>query len=77
MSAPAVVLSADPVWDRVREEAGAVVRREPALAGMMHGSVIDQPSLEHAVAERIAARLTRWAAFRRSARRSVGIWWLC
>ncbi|MEM6847073.1 MAG: serine O-acetyltransferase [Pseudomonadota bacterium] len=57
MNAPAVVLSADPVWDRVREEASAVVRREPALAGMMHGSVIDQPSLEHAVSERIAARL--------------------
>lgn len=57
MTEPAVVLSADPVWDRIREEAAAIVRREPALAGMIHGTVLDQPSLEEAVAERVAGRL--------------------
>lgn len=56
-SEPAAVLSHDPVWRRVRAEAEAIARREPDLAGMIHATVLDQPALEEAVAERVANRL--------------------
>jgi serine O-acetyltransferase len=47
----------DPVWARLRQEAEAVVRREPALAGFALASIVNQPSLEEAVAHRVASRL--------------------
>jgi serine O-acetyltransferase len=47
----------DPVWDRLRSEAEDVVRREPALAGFALSTVVHQPSLEAAVAHRVAWRL--------------------
>ena len=47
----------DPLWDRLRQEAEDLVRREPALAGFALGTVLHQPSLEAAVAHRIAWRL--------------------
>ncbi|MEM8664104.1 MAG: serine O-acetyltransferase [Pseudomonadota bacterium] len=52
------VLSHDPVWRRVREEAEAIARREPTLAGLIHETVLDQESLENGLAERVANRLT-------------------
>ena len=57
MSERAAVLSYDPVWRRVREEADTIARREPALAGLIHATVLDQPTLEDAIAERVASRL--------------------
>jgi serine O-acetyltransferase len=47
----------DPLWGRLREEAEELVRREPALAGFALGTILHQPSLEAAVAHRIAWRL--------------------
>ncbi|SON55594.1 Serine acetyltransferase [Hartmannibacter diazotrophicus] len=47
----------DPVWHRLREEAEAVVSREPALGGFLHRTILDQTRLEDAVAERVADRL--------------------
>ena len=47
----------DPVWDRLRQEAEDLVRREPALAGFALSTILHQPSLEASVAHRIAWRL--------------------
>lgn len=47
----------DPVWSRVRAEAEETLRSEPALAGLVLSNILHQPSLEMAVAQRIAARL--------------------
>ncbi|GBU20066.1 MULTISPECIES: serine O-acetyltransferase [Methylobacterium] len=47
----------DPVWSRLRDEAEAVVREEPQLASLMVSSILNHPSLEAAVAHRVAARL--------------------
>ncbi|WP_108659341.1 serine O-acetyltransferase [Acuticoccus kandeliae] len=57
MSEPAIILSHDPVWRRVRTEAEAIAKHEPALAGFVYGTVLDQPTLEDAIAERVANRL--------------------
>lgn len=47
----------DPVWSKLRSEAEAVRSSEPSLAGMVLASILQQPSLEAAVAHRIAERL--------------------
>jgi serine O-acetyltransferase len=47
----------DPVWTRVRREAEALVAAEPALAGFVLASVLNQTGFEQAVTHRIAARL--------------------
>jgi serine O-acetyltransferase len=47
----------DPVWNRLRQEAEAVVRDEPVLASFAIGTILNQPSLEAAVIHRIAWRL--------------------
>ncbi|HZH53976.1 MAG TPA: serine O-acetyltransferase [Microvirga sp.] len=47
----------DPLWDRLRQEAEAIVRDEPALASFVLGAVVQQPSLEAAVIHRVASRL--------------------
>ncbi|MEM9222179.1 MAG: serine O-acetyltransferase [Pseudomonadota bacterium] len=52
------VLSHDPVWLRICEEAEAIARREPTLAGLVHETVLDQESLELGLAERVASRLS-------------------
>ncbi|WMS42509.1 serine O-acetyltransferase [Acuticoccus sp. MNP-M23] len=58
MSEQAVALSHhDPVWRIVREDAESIARHEPALGGLVHATVLDQPSLEEAIAERVSARL--------------------
>ncbi|MEM0908330.1 MAG: serine O-acetyltransferase [Pseudomonadota bacterium] len=58
MSEHAPVLVHDPVWRRIRDEAEAIAKREPTMAGLIHATVLDQPSLEDALAERISSRLT-------------------
>ena len=47
----------DPVWSRIRNEAEAIVAREPALASFIFSTVLYHPSLEEAVGHRIAQRL--------------------
>ncbi|QFU16861.1 serine O-acetyltransferase [Microvirga thermotolerans] len=47
----------DPLWDRLRQEAEAVVRDEPALGAIALASVLQQPSLEAAVVHRVSTRL--------------------
>jgi serine O-acetyltransferase len=47
----------DLVWERLCGEAEDLVRREPALAGFALGTILHQPSLEAAVAHRVAWRL--------------------
>lgn len=47
----------DPVWDRIRQEADEIVRRDMALGGFIMGSVLNRGTLESAVIHRVAARL--------------------
>ena len=47
----------DPVWSRVRQEAETLRASEPALAGMVLETVLQQKTLEDAVGHRIAERL--------------------
>ncbi|WP_243373821.1 serine O-acetyltransferase [Microvirga solisilvae] len=47
----------DPIWDRLRSEAEAVVQAEPALGGFVLSAILHQPSLEAAVIHRVASRL--------------------
>ncbi|MCE4224813.1 serine O-acetyltransferase [Methylobacterium sp. C25] len=47
----------DPWWTRVRDEAEAVVRDEPQLASFFVATILNHPTLDAAVAHRVAARL--------------------
>ena len=47
----------DPVWDRIRDEAGEIVKKEPELAGFTLRSILNHETLEEAIIHRIAARL--------------------
>lgn len=47
----------DPVWAQLRLDAEAVRTSEPSLAGMVLATILQQKSLEDAVAHRIAERL--------------------
>src|SRR5829696_8440393 len=53
----AVAGKVDPVWNRLRSEAEAIVQAEPAIAGFVLSAVLHQPSLEAAVIHRVASRL--------------------
>lgn len=47
----------DPVWTRVRQEAEAAMRAEPALSTFFVSSLLNHDSLESAVTSRVASRL--------------------
>lgn len=47
----------DPVWDRLRAEAEAIVQAEPAMASFILSAILHQPSLEAAIVHRVASRL--------------------
>lgn len=47
----------DPVWAEVRADAEAIVSQEPAFAGFVAATILNQPSLEHAIVFRIAQRI--------------------
>ena len=47
----------DPVWTRVLTEAEDIVRKEPVLGGLIQSTILNQPSLEMAVAQRVSSRL--------------------
>lgn len=53
----ALLKSVDPIWETVRQEAADAAKCEPLLAGLLYTSILNQPSLEAAVAHSIAARL--------------------
>lgn len=53
----APLASLDPVWDHLRAEAEVVRVSEPSLAGLVLATILQQQSLEAAVAHRIAERL--------------------
>lgn len=47
----------DPIWSTMRDEAEAVIRDEPALAGFIYPTVLNHSRLEDAVIHRLAQRL--------------------
>jgi len=47
----------DPIWDRVRQEAEDIVRREPELASFIYSTVLHHDRLEASVVHRISERL--------------------
>jgi serine O-acetyltransferase len=51
----------DPIWDRLRSEAEAIVKSEPALGGFVLTVILNQPSLEAAVIYRVTSRLNHRA----------------
>jgi serine O-acetyltransferase len=50
---------ADPIFSRMLSEAEEVVRREPAMGGFVHASVLAHGSLESVIVHRLAQRLGR------------------
>ena len=52
-----VLKSVDPLWSRLRSDAEAILRQEPTLNSFVLATVLQQPSLEAAVVQRIAQRL--------------------
>ena len=50
----------DPVWTRLRGEAEAAIRQEPAMTGFVVTTVLNHPTLESAVVHRLASRLGDW-----------------
>lgn len=51
------IASVDPVWAAVREEGNAIIRSEPAMAGLIYGGILHHKSLESALTYRIAQKL--------------------
>ena len=54
---PQKVSALDPVWNRIREEAEDIVRREPELATFIYASILHHDQLEAAVVHRLSERL--------------------
>ena len=48
----------DPIWKAIQAEAKAVAKREPALAPLMDDVILSQESLEGALSERLARKLS-------------------
>lgn len=56
-NAPLKPVRLDPVWAQLRHDAEIAAASDPALAGLMAATVLNQPSLEAAVTHRVAARM--------------------
>jgi serine O-acetyltransferase len=54
---PQSVVSLDPVWDRIRDEAQEAARKDPSLGGFIFGAVINHQRFEDAVTHRLAQRM--------------------
>ena len=54
---PTHVSALDPVWAQVREEAGEIVAKEPAMASFILQTILNEKTLEEAVCHRVANRL--------------------
>ena len=52
-----IIVSVDPVWDRIREEAAEIIRREPVMASLVHSVILSHSTLEVALSHRVAHRL--------------------
>lgn len=52
------VASLDPVWSRITDEAEDALRAEPLLGGLVHSSILHHPTMERALAYRIALKLS-------------------
>jgi serine O-acetyltransferase len=48
---------AEPVFARIRVEAEAMARREPEVVNLVYTTILNQETLEEAIAQRLAARL--------------------
>ena len=55
--AKAEVTKLDPVWEKIREEAEKAVKDEPLLGAFLHKNVLQQTSIENALAHRISLKL--------------------
>lgn len=51
------IVSVDPVWGRIREEAAEIIRGEPVMASLVHSVILSHPTLEVALSHRVAHRL--------------------
>ncbi|QXT38878.1 serine O-acetyltransferase [Gymnodinialimonas ceratoperidinii] len=51
------VTQVDPVWSRITEEASTAIASEPLLGGLVHACVLHHPTLENALAYRVAQKL--------------------
>jgi serine O-acetyltransferase len=51
------VTQVDPVWERMTQEAEQAIRDEPLLGGQIHSALLHHPSIENALAYRIAMKL--------------------
>ncbi|MEJ6388106.1 serine O-acetyltransferase [Gymnodinialimonas ulvae] len=47
----------DPVWRRITDEASSAIADEPLLGGLVHACVLHHPTLENALAYRVAQKL--------------------
>ena len=50
-------MTEDTIWSALLEEAARVAEEEPGLAAMLRHTILNQPDLESAVAERVAGKL--------------------
>lgn len=51
------LMSIDPVWSRLRDEAFEMIRTEPLLGGLVHSSLLHHSTLEGALAYRFSLKL--------------------
>lgn len=51
------IVSIDPIWDQIREEANDIIQNEPLMASLVHSVILSHPTLEVALSHRIAHRL--------------------
>ncbi len=51
------VMTLDPIWDAVRDEARVAADGEPALGGFVFGTVLSASTLDNAIINRISQRL--------------------
>jgi serine O-acetyltransferase len=54
---PSIVEKLDPVWDRMRNEAEDIARKEPVLGGFIFSAILNHNTFEKALVHRLAQRL--------------------
>ncbi|MHA1127756.1 MAG: serine O-acetyltransferase, partial [Alphaproteobacteria bacterium] len=50
------IVSIDPVWDQIREEAMEIIENEPVMASLVHSVILSHSTMEVALSHRIAHR---------------------
>lgn len=51
------LVSVDPVWDQIREEANEIIKNEPTMAALVHSAILSHKTLECALTYRAAHKL--------------------